>query len=132
MNQETANYIMQRMSKYLDNSQMIKLKDTLDESLRQSEDGILEKSSQELLDMFLATKRLEGRSEKTLLFYRFNIEKMHEKSDKNVCVMNTDDIRGYEGSLAEYEKRRETKLGRLIANREMPILKKANEIMSKL
>ena len=28
MNQETANYIMQRMSKYLDNSQMIKLKDT--------------------------------------------------------------------------------------------------------
>ena len=39
MNQETANYIMQRMSKYLDNSQMIKLKHTLDESLRQSEDG---------------------------------------------------------------------------------------------
>ena len=38
MNQETANYIMQRMSKYLDNSQMIKLKDTLDESLRQSEE----------------------------------------------------------------------------------------------
>ncbi len=27
MNQETANYIMQSMSKYLDNSQMIKLKD---------------------------------------------------------------------------------------------------------
>lgn len=59
MNQETANYIMQRMSKYLDNSQMIKLKDTLDESLRQSGDGFLEKSSQELLDMFIATKRLE-------------------------------------------------------------------------
>ena len=48
MNQETANYIMQRMSKYLNNSQMIKLKDTLDESLRQSEDGIPQKSSQEL------------------------------------------------------------------------------------
>ena len=30
MNQETANYIMQRMSKYLDNSQMIKLKDNQD------------------------------------------------------------------------------------------------------
>ena len=43
MNQETTNYIMQRMSTYLNNSQMIKLKDTLDESLRQSEDGILEK-----------------------------------------------------------------------------------------
>ena len=69
MNQETANYFMQRMSKYLDNSQMIKLKDTLDESLRQSEDGFL--------------------------------EKMLEKSDKNVCVMNTDDIRGYLSSYQE-------------------------------
>lgn len=86
MNQETSNYIMQRMSKYMDNSQMIRLKDTLDESLRQSEDEILEKSSQELLDMFLATMRLEGRSEKTLCLYRFNIEKMLEKSDKNGAV----------------------------------------------
>ena len=33
MNQETANYIMQRMSKYLDNSQMIKLKDTYERSV---------------------------------------------------------------------------------------------------
>ena len=101
MNQETANYFMQRMSKYLDNSQMIKLKDTLYESLRQSKDGFLEKSSQELLDMFIATKRLEGRSEKTLFLYRFNIEKMLEKSEKNVCVMNTDDIRGYLSSYQE-------------------------------
>ena len=101
MKQETANYIMQRMSKYLDNSQMIKRKHTLDESLRQSEDGIPQKSSQELLDMFLATKRLEGRAEKTLFLYRFNIEKMLEKSDKNVCVMNTDDIRGYLSSYQE-------------------------------
>ena len=77
------------------------LKDTLDESLRQSEDGFLEKSSQELLDMFIATKRLEGRSEKTLFLYRFNIEKMLEKSEKNVCVMNTDDIRGYLSSYQE-------------------------------
>ena len=65
---------------------MIRLKDTFDESLRQSEDEILEKSSQELLDMFLATMRLEGRSEKTLCLYRFNIEKMLEKSDKNGAV----------------------------------------------
>ena len=79
---------------------MIKLNDVLEESLRQSEKGIQEKSSQELLEMFLATKRLEGRSEKTLFLYRFNIEKMLEKSDKNVCVMNTDDIRSY---LASYQ-----------------------------
>ena len=74
------------------------------ESLSQSEDGILEKSSQELLDMFIATKRLEGRSEKTLFLYLFNIEKMLEKSEKSVCVMNTDDIRGYLLSIkGDYE-----------------------------
>ena len=35
----------------------------------------------------------------------------------------------YEEAVAEYEKRRETRLGRLIANRELPIFKKAREIM---
>ena len=34
----------------------------------------------------------------------------------------------YEEAVAEYEKRRETKLGRLIANRELPILKRAKEL----
>ncbi len=52
--------------------------------------------------MFIATKRLEGRSEKTLALYRFNIEKMLEMSEKNVCVMDTDDIRGY---LYGYQER---------------------------
>ncbi len=40
-------------------------------------------------------KRLEGRSEKTLFLYKFNIGKILEKTDKNVCVMNTGDIRKY-------------------------------------
>ena len=36
----------------------------------------------------------------------------------------------YEEAVAEYEKRRDSALGRLIANREIPILKKAAEIMN--
>jgi len=35
----------------------------------------------------------------------------------------------YDEAIAEYEKRRETKLGRLVANRELPILRKARELM---
>ena len=35
------------------------------------------------------------RLEKTLFLYRFNIEKVLAKSDKNVCAMNADDIRQY-------------------------------------
>ena len=37
----------------------------------------------------------------------------------------------YEEALAEYEKRRETRLGRLVANREMPVLKKAGELLGR-
>ena len=35
----------------------------------------------------------------------------------------------YEEAIAEYEKRRETKIGRLIANRELPVLKRARMLM---
>lgn len=37
----------------------------------------------------------------------------------------------YEDAVKEYEKRRETKLGQLIGNRELPVLRKAREIMNK-
>ena len=37
----------------------------------------------------------------------------------------------YAEAVDEYEKRRETKLGRLIANRELPVLRKAREMISK-
>ena len=35
----------------------------------------------------------------------------------------------YDEAVAEYEKRRETSLGRIISNRELPILKRAKEIL---
>lgn len=37
----------------------------------------------------------------------------------------------YEDAVSEYEKRRETKLGQLIANRELPVLRRGREIMNK-
>lgn len=38
----------------------------------------------------------------------------------------------YEEAVAEYEKRRETPLGRIICNRELPILKRAKEILDSM
>ena len=38
----------------------------------------------------------------------------------------------YDEAVAEYEKRMETRLGRLVANRELPILKRAREIIENL
>ena len=100
MTEEAISYIMQKMSEWLDNNQMIRLEKTLEEVLR-NEEVIPIKSSQELLEEFLSVKKLEGRSEKTLFLYRFNIEKVLAKSDKNVCAMNADDIRQY---LSKYQE----------------------------
>ena len=65
MNEEMINHVLSRMSDHLDNSQMIKLRNTLEESL-QNEERAPDKSSAERLDQFIATKRLEGRSAKPL------------------------------------------------------------------
>jgi 8-oxo-dGTP pyrophosphatase MutT (NUDIX family) len=55
--------------------------------------------------------------------------------DKHLTKDETDDFHlstlklTYDEAVAEYEKRRETRLGRLIANRELPVLERAREIM---
>ena len=83
---------------------MIRLQNTLNESLKLAEDQSSEMSSAELLEAFLAVKRLEGRSDKTLALYRYNIGMILDISEKNPCVMNTDDIRR---CLAQYQEEHE-------------------------
>lgn len=66
MNQEEANMILHKMSQIIDNSQMIILNTVLEEILADNRMQEPQKSSNDLLDNFIATKRLEGRSEKTM------------------------------------------------------------------
>jgi len=101
MIQEEANTILHKMSKVIDNNQMVKLNSILEEIMMDTKLDSQLKSSAEILDAFIASKRLEGRSEKTLSLYRFTIEKMLEKIDKNICTVTTEDIRNY---LAEYRE----------------------------
>lgn len=93
MLQEEINLVLNKMSPVLDNRQMIKLNKVLDDLFHESEE-MIPKSSQELLDSFIATKRLEGRSEQTLDLYRRTVERMLSKFDKNVCVFSTEDVYG--------------------------------------
>lgn len=102
MNREEVNIIIFKASHFLDNSQMIQLQKALDEVVSNSETNLPVRSSKELLEQFLATKRLEGRSENTLELYRFTITKFIESFSKNVCVLTTEEIRGF---LAEYQTR---------------------------
>ena len=100
MNQEEANIILHKMSQIIDNSQMIVLNTVLEEMLVDDKIRASQKSSRELLDNFIATKRLEGRSEKTMRLYRFTIGKMIAAIEKNVCTLSTEDIRNY---LSSYQ-----------------------------
>lgn len=97
---EEINIIIQKMSVYLDNVQMIKLQEIL-AGVSDNTDIEDVKSSEELLELFIAVKRLEGRSELTLGLYKHNIEKLLASVDKNVCLLNTDDIRAF---LSDYRR----------------------------
>ena len=96
MEQAQINVIMYRMSDILDNMQLAQLKQVLEEV---SSDTFREIESVELLQRFIATKKLEGRSEKTLVQYKKMIDRLLQYMDKNIMCATSDDIRRY---LTEY------------------------------
>ena len=98
MNQELINAIMYKMMDILDNMQMLQLKKVLEEL--ENED-LSKDDSDELLQRFISTKRLDGRSERTLIFYHNPIENMMNSSSTNVRGITTDDLRQY---LSEYQE----------------------------
>ena len=57
-------------------------------------------SDEVLVDSFIAAKRLEGCSERTLVFYKNTIDKMLASIGKNIKAVTTEDLRGY---LSEYQ-----------------------------
>jgi integrase/recombinase XerD len=56
-----------------------------------------------LLAVFIAAKRIEGCSEKSLKYYYSTVSYMLKIVNKQVCQINTDDLRCY---LADYQKKR--------------------------
>ncbi|WP_208896217.1 phage integrase N-terminal SAM-like domain-containing protein, partial [Coprococcus sp. ART55/1] len=98
MDQEKINIIMSQMADVLDNMQLLQLKKVLEEvdsGERKKDD------SEDLLKRFISTKRLEGRSERTLSYYQITIEKMLNSLNKNVRAITTDDLRQY---LSDYQE----------------------------
>ena len=56
-----------------------------------------------LLNVFIAAKRIEGCSEKSLKYYDATVKKMFGSVEKAIREITTDDLRGY---LANYQKER--------------------------
>ena len=59
-------------------------------------------NANDVLELFLSTKRLEGRSDRTLKYYKNTVLNMMKSIQKPVTAITTDDLRQY---LADYQKR---------------------------
>lgn len=100
--------IEQEMMPLLNNEQMILLEQVLTRAFGGKEIKAKEYTGQqesttneELLKAFIAAKRVEGCSEKSIKYYKTTLEVMLGKVDKSVKTIVTEDLREY---LSEYQK----------------------------
>lgn len=96
--------IVQSMLPYLNNAQTQRLQEVLQHTLFDYEVAKTERdkelSEQNLVEVFLSAKRIEGCSEKTLKYYKTTIQAMIDSIGKGIKYIVTDDIRCY---LTEYQ-----------------------------
>ena len=110
MKEELITEIMQQMLHYLDNAQLMQLKQVMERSLCHYEvTGVVikpdEDDSNEIIVKFIAAKRVEGCSEKTLKYYQTTIDTMVSSLGKNVRHILTEDLRSY---LTEYQNKNQS------------------------
>lgn len=100
--------VLQEMLPYLDNSQMEQLQRVLQHtfwncSVEEKQDGEPPEQTPDMVDLFLASKRVEGCSEKTLTYYKATIEASINEIGKQIRHITTEDLRSY---LTEYQRKR--------------------------
>ena len=110
MKQELMTEVMQQMLPYLDNAQLKHLKQVMEQTLFHYEVTGAdvkpeEDDSNDLVAMFIAAKRIEGCSEKTLKYYRTTIDTMVSALGKSVRHILTEDLRTY---LTEYQSKNQS------------------------
>ncbi len=110
MKKEFIDTIINKMLPHLDNFQLIKLKQVLEETLSNCDvnfknDGFDISENNEIVDKFISSKKIEGCSEKTLKYYKSTITIMLETVGKNIQQIQTEDIRKY---LSDHQKKTES------------------------
>jgi len=110
MKQELMTEIMQQMLPCLDNAQLKQLRQVMEQALFHyevtgAEVKPEEDDSNDLIAMFIAAKRVEGCSKKTLKYYQTTIDAMVSSLGKNVRHILTEDLRTY---LTEYQSKKQS------------------------
>lgn len=91
--------ILNEMADYLSISQMKKLQEVLLKNLHETERSKSDISNYDYLEMFIAAKKIEGCSERTVAYYKTAVEHLLKAITTPIRKITTDDIRGY---LASY------------------------------
>lgn len=109
MKSKLISEIISAMLPMLDNEQLKRLKEVLEGCLNNvtiaEEDKMTDREKVDYLDIFLSAKKIEGCSDKTLIYYRNTIQQMLEGVGKSVCSIGTEDLRTY---LADYQAEKES------------------------
>lgn len=102
MTQIITNEVVQEMLPFLNNAQLEKLQDVLRKVLSSHESTKTQGAEQEqdFVSLFLAAKRIEGCSEKSLNYYEATIRATLRSIGKEVRKVETEDIRAY---LMDYQ-----------------------------
>ncbi len=109
MKQNLINDVVREMLPYLNNAQIERLQAVMQHELFNYE--IIESENkdaseeQDLMQLFLSAKRIEGCSEKSLKYYQSTIEATISGVGKDVKHITTDDIRNY---LTDYQTTRQS------------------------
>ena len=109
MKEQLISLVQQQMLPYLNNEQLSKLRAAMEYCLHGLEitetDQPQEQEQSNAVAAFIAAKRIEGCSEKTLTYYRKTIEAMTAGIGKTPQQITTDDIRQY---LTAYQVQRKS------------------------
>ncbi len=109
MKQNLITDVVQGMLPYLNNAQTEKLQEVLQHTLFSYKvtkvENNTENLEQDLVELFLSAKRIEGCSEKTLKYYNATIQAMPTCVGKGVRHIVTDDVRSY---LTEYQEKNQS------------------------
>ena len=92
MNASLINEIEEKMKVYLNSDQLEQLHQVLESC---SGPDLADNNKNDLVQLFLAAKRVEGCSEKTVKYYDSTIRNAVKRIDKNIIQITTDDLRIY-------------------------------------
>ena len=95
MRKDESETIIREMLPYLNNLNLMRLKNVLNNLVKRSPNSKSAYNNKNLLKKYFAAKRAEGCSEKSLKYYETTITKALTEINKNAREINTDELRNY-------------------------------------